>query len=284
MRVRFHDEAATLLAVADPFIQADPFSANVIAVTAARVAAGARVGDGDALWMTIEGLSGKVLGVAMQTPPHALFVSRMPAEAAVVLAEALAEAGHDLPGVSGAREAAAGLADAWTALTGHASKLETAMRMYRLDQLTRPAGVPGAGRRATAAADLGLVAEWLGAFRDESRPHAPAGDPVQLARLRVGAGEVHLWCEDGVPVSLAAVSRPAAGVARIGPVFTPTSSRRKGYGAAVTAEASAAAIAGGARHVALYTDLANPTSNSIYRAIGYRPDHDAEERSFMRAA
>jgi len=49
----------------------------------------------------------------------------------------------------------------------------------------------------------------------------------------------------------------------------------------VTAEATAAALAGGAGHVALYTDLANPTSNSIYQAIGYRPDHDAEERSFQ---
>ena len=48
----------------------------------------------------------------------------------------------------------------------------------------------------------------------------------------------------------------------------------------MTAEATAAALAAGAEHVALYTDLANPTSNSIYQAIGYRPDHDAEERSF----
>jgi hypothetical protein len=37
----------------------------------------------------------------------------------------------------------------------------------------------------------------------------------------------------------------------------------------------------GADHVVLYTDLANPTSNSIYQAIGYRPDHDAEERDFQ---
>jgi hypothetical protein len=31
---------------------------------------------------------------------------------------------------------------------------------------------------------------------------------------------------------------------------------------------------------ALYTDLSNPTSNAIYQTIGYRVDHDAEERSF----
>lgn len=48
----------------------------------------------------------------------------------------------------------------------------------------------------------------------------------------------------------------------------------------MTAEATAAAVRAGAAHVVLYTDLANPTSNSIYQAIGYRPDHDAEERTF----
>lgn len=281
--MRFHDEAATLLAVADPFFRADPFSANVIAVVAARVVAGARIGDGDPLWITVEDPTGKVLGAAMQTPPSALFVSRMPAAAAATLAEALADAGRELPGVSGERGAAAGFAGAWAELTGHACTLETAMRMYRLERLNAPAEVPGAGRRATSAAvDLELVADWLAAFHAEARSHAPAADWPALARLRVAGGEVHLWCEDGVPVSLAAVSPPAAGVARIGPVFTPRGSRRQGYGAAVTAAATAAAIAGGAEHVALYTDLANPTSNSIYQAIGYRADHDAEERSFKQ--
>jgi predicted GNAT family acetyltransferase len=74
-------------------------------------------------------------------------------------------------------------------------------------------------------------------------------------------------------VSLAAVSPPAVGVARVGPAYTPAHWRRHGYGAAATAATSA-------DHVVLYTDLANPTSNSIYQAIGYRSDHDAEERIF----
>lgn len=30
----------------------------------------------------------------------------------------------------------------------------------------------------------------------------------------------------------------------------------------------------------LYTDLANPTSNKIYQAIGYRPVADAQEWRF----
>ena len=46
--------------------------------------------------------------------------------------------------------------------------------------------------------------------------------------------------------------------------------RRRGYGAAVTAAVSRAALAAGTLPV-LYTQLANPTSNAVYRRLGYEP-------------
>jgi predicted GNAT family acetyltransferase len=70
-------------------------------------------------------------------------------------------------------------------------------------------------------------------------------------------------------------------VARVGPVYTPGNRRERGYGSAVTALASRAGMDRGAGHVVLYTDLSNPTSNAIYQAIGYMPDHDAEERDLL---
>lgn len=57
------------------------------------------------------------------------------------------------------------------------------------------------------------------------------------------------------------------GVTRIGNVYTPPEHRGHGYGSAVTA-----AISRNRRALEptcmLYTDLDNPTSNGIYRAIG----------------
>lgn len=92
---------------------------------------------------------------------------------------------------------------------------------------------------------------------------------------------MYLWTDGDAPVAMAAHSAPVAGVARVGAVYTPPSMRRRGFGTAVTAAASAAAVGAGAAQVVLYTDLSNPTSNAIYRAIGYLPDHDAEERAFL---
>ncbi len=281
MRARFHETAEGFLGVAEGCLLSDPLSTNVIAVLAGRIATGAQPRSDDHLWATVEDDNGRVLGVAMHTPPHALFVSRMPTESAAVLAGALADAGHALPGVNGAVSATAPFADAWVARTGQASTIITAMRMYRLDELARPCGVPGRAASAAGPADIALVSGWLSAFHDEAQPHTPAEEWHVSAERRVAASEVHLWHDGGTPVALAAVSASAAGVARVGPVYTPPGQRRRGYGAAVTAEATAAALAGGAEHVVLYTDLANPTSNAIYQAIGFRPDHDAEERTFQ---
>jgi predicted GNAT family acetyltransferase len=280
VRVRLHDGAAAFTAAADPFFRSDPFSANVVAVVAARIAASAQTGRDDRLWATVVDGEETVRGVAMHTPPHRLFVSRMPPDAAAALAETVADADRDLPGVNGACESTAAFAKAWAARTGQTSTVITAMRMYRLGQLRRPPSVPGEAVVATAPDDVELVAEWVAAFHDEAVPDGPVEDWFTFAQRLIATEQVHLWRDEGRTVSLAGVSAPAAGVARVAPVYTPPAERRHGYGTAVTAEATAAAIAAGAEHVVLYTDLANPTSNAIYQTIGYRPDHDADERRF----
>ena len=65
------------------------------------------------------------------------------------------------------------------------------------------------------------------------------------------------------------LTAPAEGVVRVGPVYTPPELRGRGYASALVATVSADVRAAGNRGI-LYTDLENPTSNSIYRNIGYR--------------
>ena len=153
--------------------------------------------------------------------------------------------------------------------------------MYRLVDLRWPQAVPGQPRWAEISRDLGLSAEWFAAFHEEAQPHAPYDDWTAMARRRLEARELHLWSAEGIPVALAGVSQAVAGVARVGPVYTPHQWRGNGYGSGVTAAATSAGLDAGAQHVVLYTDLANPISNSIYQRIGYRGDHDAEERAFV---
>jgi predicted GNAT family acetyltransferase len=83
-------------------------------------------------------------------------------------------------------------------------------------------------------------------------------------------------------VSMAGRTRVVSGMTRIGPVYTPPEHRRRGYGAAVTAVLTASALEAGATEVVLFTDLANPTSNSVYLRIGYRAVSDRLVLAFGR--
>ena len=83
-------------------------------------------------------------------------------------------------------------------------------------------------------------------------------------------------------VSLAGFGGRTPNGIRVGPVYTPPDLRGRGYASALTADLTRRLLAGGRRFCFLYTDLANPTSNSIYQRIGYRPVSDADLWSFTR--
>jgi len=77
----------------------------------------------------------------------------------------------------------------------------------------------------------------------------------------------------------AGLSEPVSGVVRVGPVYTPTERRNSGYASALVAGVSSGVRSRGQRCM-LYTDLANPTSNSVYQALGYRAVAEALRYAF----
>jgi len=58
-------------------------------------------------------------------------------------------------------------------------------------------------------------------------------------------------------------------------VYTPPYYREKGYATSCVAQISQIALEKGFTKCVLYTDLANPISNSIYQKIGYVPVCDS---------
>jgi predicted GNAT family acetyltransferase len=150
------------------------------------------------------------------------------------------------------------------------------LRLFRLDELRTPSGVPGEARAATAA-DRGLIIDWYRAFHAEAGGFG--GHLEEAADRALSSGQVWLWHDDGGPVSLAARRAPEAGSARVGPVYTPPQHRGRGYGSAVTAAATRDVLDRGAIPV-LFTDLANPTSNKIYQQLGYYAVEDRVQITF----
>ena len=218
-----------------------------------------------------------VTGVVGMTPPFDLLLPEVPAGAMGSLVDALRDACVRVPGVRGRPELVADFSARWRSETAVVVTGGERERLYRLDGLTPPSGVEGEARRATVE-DIDLVTEYWVAFSTESGlRRANAGS---LVRGRVEAGLVWLWERDGDVVSMAARNAIAAQVARVGPVYTPPANRRCGYAAAVTSACSQDALDSGASDVVLFTDLANPTANSVYQSIGYRAVSDFETISF----
>jgi uncharacterized protein len=67
-------------------------------------------------------------------------------------------------------------------------------------------------------------------------------------------------------------------------VYTPPRHRGKGYATSLVAELTGRLLAAGHRRCMLVTDLANPTSNGIYRRIGYLPVCDSADYRFELTA
>jgi predicted GNAT family acetyltransferase len=104
-------------------------------------------------------------------------------------------------------------------------------------------------------------------------------DDAHVAR-RLGDDLLWLW-DDGGPRSLVGCGGYTTTGARIGPVYTPREHRGRGYASAATAAVSGLLLRERGRALCfLYTDLANPTSNKIYQAIGYEHVADVREIAF----
>jgi GNAT superfamily N-acetyltransferase len=233
-------------------------------------------------WTAGDGaVDGAVGGAFLHTPPFPVLLSAVPPAAAAELA-ATTLAGRPLAGVNGYDEVATAFAAAWADGTGGQVTVHRRMRLYRLADLVWPDPPPAGAPRTAADGDAALLTDWITAFSGEVQ-EAEGADHAAAVRERLSYGGLTLWETGEGPVSLASRTRQVAGMVRIGPVYTPPRSRGHGYGSAATAEVSRAALAAGADEVLLYTDLANPVSNSIYQRLGYREVEDRVALSFTES-
>ncbi len=229
---------------------------------------------------------GEIALVALRTPPHNLVLAgcgrRL--EAAVQTAvEHLSESQVALPGVIGPRPTAETFARLWSDGTGDGVELQVELEIYRLDEVRQVSRSPGRLRRADAA-DSELAATWLEDFAREALLEKLRADDVwRRVERSIRQGRLFFW-EDGEPVSMATTARRTQRGMAISSVYTPPQFRRKGYATSCVAALSRLLLDEGLDFCCLYADLANPTSNRIYRRIGYRPVGESVVYKFRRHA
>ncbi|WP_054815131.1 GNAT family N-acetyltransferase [Nocardia arizonensis] len=276
MRIAITDDIAEFGRRAEPLLRRDPLRHTVLATLIANYQSAPDNPVDSSQLLTVHAGDDSVHGVVSRLAGRDIYVSALPEDAVDDVVRALA-AGTPRPGgVEGASDIAPVFASRWGALCGVGYRRAFVNRLYRLDALNVPA-VAGSPRRATEA-DTALCARWAHAMRVDAGIGGPGWDAVTVRR-RIAAGRWWLWERDGRPVSLAAHQIPAHGWVRIGPVYTPPAERGHGYASAVTAHVAHSLRTRGLG-VCLFADVDNPTSNKIYRALGFRPAGEYPHYSF----
>ena len=277
MQLERHPDATSFLEQARDFLLAREAEHNLILGLSSRLRTDPRLYGEDPYFAVV--LDGeRVVGTTMRTPPHNLILSLIDDDRALdLIAGDAREVFGTLPGVVGPKEPVAKFARIWP----QPAEIGIQQRVYRASEVTPPEGVAGS-MRSYEDRDRDLMIGWMDAFVAEALPQAPPEDSEHwLERTLVGPDSgVVLWIDGGEPVSFSGHGGPTPNGIRIGPVYTPPKLRRRGYASALVAEQTRMLLDGGRRFCFLFTDLANPTSNSIYQRIGYEPVSDADQWVF----
>jgi predicted GNAT family acetyltransferase len=232
-------------------------------------------------WYESGSMSEAVRGAVCMTPPFELLLAAVPDDAMDELVGALRAHDIDVPGVNADVAIADKFTAAWTGSKPCTASTKLRLRLYALDTLRPPTTPPPGRARAAVAADFDMAADLFARFHAET--DAPGVVSELDIRDRIENGLLWLWEDgEGTIASLSGGNSAAAGVARVGPVYTPPQHRRLGYGTAATCACTLDALNRGAERVVLFTDLANPTSNAIYQQIGYRPLRDQKVVHYTR--
>jgi|SRR5690349_23168648 len=273
MELTVHGTATDFLAAVRPTLGQHEAEHHLVLGVAEGVLSGRA--NSDRLFAASVHDAGEVVLVAFMVRDRPLLIAsdrEDVAAASALVCEGLAAAGHVPVHVIGAVRQAESFADMWARRTGRTPRVAMRQRVYQLTHVESLPVVPGFLRAATVA-DVDLVAAWTATFEGEALAGVVPRSSKGSAERRVAAGEVYLWC-DPDPRAMASWARPTKRAVAVNGVYTPHEWRQRGYATACVAELSRLLLGRGFEFCVLYTDQANPTSNSIYTKIGYRPVRD----------
>ena len=286
VEIQSHNDANELISLSGAYLELNESENNLPIGLAYRLAKNPRYyGPESPLLLSILEQS-RVIGVAIMTPPRRLILSRFESSvevAMVHLTRYLRGIDTPIPGVTGPATEAQALSECWTEeITGVSSKVVMQMRVF--EARTVADVPPSRGKlRLACMADHPLMTQWIVAFSES------IGEPVDVERAKNTAQQyikdrqLHIW-DDGGPVSIATETRPTINGTTISTVYTPPEHRNKGYATSCVWSLTKKLLSGRYSFCNLYTDLSNPTSNSIYTKIGYVALGDALSFDFSPSA
>lgn len=221
---------------------------------------------------------GELLAILQVTPPHPLHYIIVKKERSDLLPSFIIPhlLKEEVPfsEVVSERQQAERFATAWQEITSGTSEMFMSQGLYRLDSVEDIDMAKGHMREATKA-DQAQLEAWYSAFEAESGLRSSPPEKVTKAvQAMLDRKEAVFWEVDGQVVSCAKRARPTENGITVSFVYTSPDARGRGYARSLVADLSRQLLETKSFCV-LYTDLTNPTSNKIYREVGYRQIMDS---------
>lgn len=207
----------------------------------------------------------QIMMAAIMTPPHRLLLSSGSKNAVQQLTSYIKQHNIDIPGVTGNEHSTNDFARLWDG-TLHQG---TMLIFQTIDQVIMPS-LPAGDFQQAGEDDVFWLTKWVSRFAQEAglSAHEQKENPDKILR-KIQNGEFFFWAVNEKPVSIAGFSPITGRGVCIGSVYTPPEQRGHGYASACVARISQDLLDKNL-WCALFTDAANPTSNKIYKAIGYK--------------
>ena len=219
----------------------------------------------------------KVVGVAIMTPPRRIILSRIDTEVPMAithLVHHLRRIKKRTPGVVGPAVEGQAFSDCWVeGAFGVSARVAMRLRVFEARKVVDVSLSPGKLRLARPD-DHPLMAKWIAKFSEEIREPVDLESAKSHAERYINGQELYIW-DNGAPVCIAREARPTRNGTTINTVYTPSEHRNKGYATSCVWSLTQKMLTDRYSFCSLYTDLSNPTSNSIYTKIGYVPIGDA---------
>lgn len=221
---------------------------------------------------------------AIMTPPHNITFyatdNIIKPEAIDCLIDGLKD--REIPGVITEKSLAAYFAEAYTLRKGITFRTTMNQRIYELTAVNPDIQKVGCVRLLDKK-DIHFFPYWAEAFNaagSYGKTEMSIPQDAEPYLYRIASKKLHILEDNGIPVAMAGFTRVMQTAIGVAFVYTPPYERRKGYATSIVAQISQLALNKGFTKCVLYTDLANPTSNSIYQKIGYTPVCDSLQLKF----
>ena len=183
--------------------------------------------------------------------------------------DSLVEKEMSLTGVNAKKDLSLLFADSWTKKTNTISEKKMEMNLFVLHELTKVSSCAGHFVCANEQYKE-LIIDWMRQFHKE----VPIGNDSETYFQEHADGIIRsqnafIWIDEE-PVCMLFRERPTHHGFSIGYVYTPNHYRNQGYASNLVYHVCKQSFDQGFSYSTLFADVANPTSNSIYKKIGFK--------------